>query len=285
MTEKTPTMLIVDDEPNVIKSLRRLLVDTDYEIFTAESGEAGLDILKENEIQLIVSDYRMPGMNGVEFLRQAKELSPSTIRIILSGFADVSAVVEAINNGHVYKFIGKPWNDQDLLTTILRAFEQYELQQENKKLNEKLLERNAQLEEAAKSLEEKIDQRTQDLRIKNLALKTAHNILQWLPVGVLGIDIEENIVYANQLSASLAGLDKIGFGLSARTCFDKDILETMMSTIHSGETVHLSWDTTQPVTIICTPIPEKTGIICVLQKATQGIVQEPSPASIESGGN
>ncbi|MEA2031457.1 MAG: response regulator [candidate division Zixibacteria bacterium] len=280
MTESTYTILIVDDEPNVIKSLRRLLIDTDYEILTAESGEAGLEILENNEVQLIISDYRMPGMSGIEFLAQARKIQKTAIRMILSGFADVSTVVEAINDGHVYKFIGKPWNDQDLLTTILRAFEQYELQRENKYLNEELLKRNILLQKTAQSLEEKVIERTRDLEIRNIALKTAHNILEWLPVGVIGIDNEETIVYANKLSAGLAGLDRVDLGVSAKLCFDKGILEDMMGTIHSGMTIHLNWDITQPVKITCSPIPEKRGVICVLQKATQEADLETNSASI-----
>ena len=115
-------ILLVDDEPNVLKSLKRLFVETDYEIFTAESGEQGLEVCAKEKIALIISDYRMPRMNGVQFLTKVKEQFPRTIRIILSGYADVTAIVESINDGQVYKFLSKPWNDHDLLTTVQRSF-------------------------------------------------------------------------------------------------------------------------------------------------------------------
>jgi len=101
-------ILLVDDERNVIRALERLFIDDDYEIFTAASGDEGLAILAEEEVQLILADYRMEGMDGVEFLRRVYERWPDTIRIVLSGYADTGAVVGAINEGRVYKFIAKP---------------------------------------------------------------------------------------------------------------------------------------------------------------------------------
>ena len=122
-------ILCVDDERNVLKSLRRLFMDEDnYEIFVAESGAEGLEVLEEEgDIRMIISDYRMPEMTGVEFLRQANEKWPETVRIVLSGYADTSAVVEAINEGQIYKFIPKPWNDEELLSSISAALQHQEM--------------------------------------------------------------------------------------------------------------------------------------------------------------
>ena len=139
-------ILCVDDEKNVLKSLRRLFMDHDYEILTARSGKEGLEILEEQrDIQLIISDYRMPEMDGVEFLRRAYEYSPETIRIVLSGYADTASVVAAINEGQIYKFIPKPWNDDELKLTIEKALEVFFLKRKNEHLAEKLIAINMEL--------------------------------------------------------------------------------------------------------------------------------------------
>ncbi|MEA2102015.1 MAG: response regulator, partial [Thermodesulfobacteriota bacterium] len=121
------SILCVDDEENVLKSLKRIFMDEeDYTIFTAICGQDGLDILEETpDIQIIVADYRMPGMNGVEFLQKVYEKWPDTIRIVLSGYADTASIVDAINKGHIYKFIPKPWNDDELMVTISNAIDRY----------------------------------------------------------------------------------------------------------------------------------------------------------------
>ncbi len=138
MEEKKRSILLVDDEANILGSLRRLLRREKYELLTATSAEEGLKILEQKEVNLIISDQRMPGMQGVEFLKKAMELYPDTIRIILSGYTDVDTVTAAINEGRVYQFILKPWNDEELKITIKGALEQYKLQVENKRLIEKM---------------------------------------------------------------------------------------------------------------------------------------------------
>ena len=85
-------VLLVDDEPSILKSLKRLFIDTDYKFFTATSGEQGLELCEKEEFALIITDYRMPQMTGVEFLAKVKEKYPDTIRIVLSGYADVEAI-------------------------------------------------------------------------------------------------------------------------------------------------------------------------------------------------
>jgi len=123
-------ILCVDDEENVLRSLKRLFLDCDYEIITATSGSEGLEILNNTDtVQIVISDYRMPQMNGVDFLQKVYRNWPDTIRIVLSGFADMSAIVDAINDGHTYEFIQKPWDDDKLKATISKALDHYYMQQ------------------------------------------------------------------------------------------------------------------------------------------------------------
>ncbi|MEE8479725.1 MAG: response regulator [Desulfobacterales bacterium] len=136
------TILFVDDEKNILNSLKRLLRKEDYRILNALSGEEGLKILAENEVHLVITDLRMPKMNGIEFLTRLKVDYPDLIRIILTGYTDVDTLIESINKGHVYKFFLKPWNDDDLKIEIRKALERYDLIAANKRLCEKAIKQN-----------------------------------------------------------------------------------------------------------------------------------------------
>jgi len=258
---KYNTLLIVDDETNVLKSLRRLLLDTDYTVLTAESGEEGLKIFEDNEIHVVISDYRMPGMNGVEFLNKVRENSPDTIRLILSGYADVVAIVEAINEGQIYKFITKPWHDQELLTTITNTFDHYALHKENVRLYTELQIRNQELQKLANSLEDKVQQRTYDLEIKNRALITARNILNYLPVGVLGIDSEYTIVYMNESLCEFFKDANIGLGLDVRGKIDCNLFSIIEQTLKTQNIISNKLECDKNVNTIWSPLPHQGGVI------------------------
>jgi diguanylate cyclase (GGDEF)-like protein/PAS domain S-box-containing protein len=118
-------ILIVDDEANILSAIKRSLRSEGYEIFTTTSAREGLEILACQEIQVILSDQRMPEMNGTEFLSRARDLYPRTIRIILSGYTDLESISGAINRGAIYKFLTKPWDDDDLRSNVREAFRQY----------------------------------------------------------------------------------------------------------------------------------------------------------------
>jgi len=121
----TYKILVVDDEPANLRLMERLF-RRDYQVLTALSGKEALDTLKHHDIALIISDQRMPGMTGIEFLKSAAELRRQTVRIILTGYTDVNALVEAINSGVVYKYVTKPWLNEDLQQTVKRGIENYE---------------------------------------------------------------------------------------------------------------------------------------------------------------
>lgn len=119
-------LLLVDDEPNVLSSLKRILRREGYQITIAGSGEEALQSLAEHPVGVIVSDQRMPEMSGIEFMSRVKVMYPGTVRIILSGYTDVGTITEAVNKGEVYKFLTKPWDDDELRDTIKEAFQRYE---------------------------------------------------------------------------------------------------------------------------------------------------------------
>jgi type II secretory ATPase GspE/PulE/Tfp pilus assembly ATPase PilB-like protein/FixJ family two-component response regulator len=129
-------LLIVDDEVGVLQALTRVFHQENYEIVTAPSGAEGLQRMAEASTQLVIADYMMPGMTGAQFLRAVRDRSPETIRIMLTGHADTDAVMGAINDGAVYKFILKPWDDNDLRITVALALEQFDLVQRNHALKQ-----------------------------------------------------------------------------------------------------------------------------------------------------
>ena len=142
-----PKILIVDDEENILSSLKRLFRRENYQIFTAKSGEEGLEILDEQEVDLIISDLKMPSMNGVEFLTKAKKKNPNPLRIMLTGHADLKSVIDAIDQGEVYRFLLKPWNNDELKMTIKQALDFYYVQKENKILARTIKRQNEILKE------------------------------------------------------------------------------------------------------------------------------------------
>jgi response regulator RpfG family c-di-GMP phosphodiesterase len=139
------TILYVDDEINNLTSFkanyRRL-----YNIHTAISADEGYEILKTESVQVIITDQRMPKCTGIEFLERIIPEFPSPIRILLTGYADIGVVIDAINKGQVFRYLSKPWNDYELQNAIENAFEVYRLRQENKRLTDELIAANKQLE-------------------------------------------------------------------------------------------------------------------------------------------
>ena len=164
-------VLFVDDEENVLRSLKRLFMAEDYEVYTALSGADGLDLLKDTEIPVIVSDQRMPVMTGAEFLAKSRELSPHSVRIILTGYADVEAAISAINKGGAYRYVSKPWNDDDLIMVVKDAFDKYRLIRENKYLSELTIQQNEELKKWSTELEFYVQQHTIELTNQNKELK------------------------------------------------------------------------------------------------------------------
>lgn len=185
------TILLVDDEANILSSLTRLLRPQGYRILRAGSGKEGLEILAQNEVGVIVSDQRMPEMTGVEFLHQVRDLYPDTVRIVLSGYTELTSITDAINRGAIYKFLTKPWEDDLLRANIEEAFERYEMKRENDRLS--------------RELEKRVEEKTLELTRSIKVLQVSQEILEALPVAVVGIDSDGVIAVANSMAHALLG--------------------------------------------------------------------------------
>lgn len=168
------TILCVDDEPHILSSLRRLLKPCGYQFLGANSAEEAIARLAEEKVDLIISDMRMPGMQGAEFLGIAREKWPSITRVMLTGYSDVSSTIEAINKGEIYRYIAKPWNDIEVLGVISQAFERHRMEKENLRLQAALLSRNEELKGLNESLEERVLARTKEVERMAQQIRKSH---------------------------------------------------------------------------------------------------------------
>ncbi|MGI8950021.1 MAG: response regulator [Chitinophagaceae bacterium] len=138
-------VLYIDDEPHNLNSFKASF-RRDFHVFIAESAEEGKEILERENIHVILSDQRMPKMTGIEFFESILETYPDPMRILITGYTDINAVIDAINRGKVYHYLTKPWNDSDIKISIEKAFEVYRLRKENIELTDKLIDVNKKLE-------------------------------------------------------------------------------------------------------------------------------------------
>jgi len=168
------SVLFVDDEPNILKSLQRLLRPEEMNVLCASTGMEALEILDKTPVQVFVTDQRMPEMSGVDLLSAVRERHPEIIRMMLTGFTEIKIAVEAINQGEIYRLITKPWNDDELRATIRQAFEQADLKNEIKRLNRVTREQNFKLQDMNRNLEDKVRERTKQLANKHHELRTAY---------------------------------------------------------------------------------------------------------------
>ncbi|MDQ1921039.1 HD domain-containing phosphohydrolase [Massilia pseudoviolaceinigra] len=158
------TVLCVDDEPNILSALRRLFRPEGYRVLVAESGAAGLAILEQEKVDLVISDMRMPEMDGAKFLEHVRQRWPDTVRLLLTGYSDVSSILAAINRGEIYRYITKPWDDNDILLVVRHGLERHALEQEKARLEALTLRQNDELKTLNQSLEAKVEIRTEELR-------------------------------------------------------------------------------------------------------------------------
>lgn len=177
-TKISHSILFVDDESNILSSLNRLFRPEGYNIFVATGGSEGLKILENRMIDVVVSDMRMPEMDGAQFLEQVSRKWPHTIRILLTGYADMNVTIDAINNGNIYRYISKPWNDNDIILTITNALEYKLLQDDRNRLLELTNQQNAQLRLLNKHLDGNVKARTEELRQAMAHLEVTHESLK-----------------------------------------------------------------------------------------------------------
>ncbi len=177
MNELKHTLMFVDDEKAVLNALKREFHKEDYNVLFANSGKEGLELVRKNVVSLVITDNRMPEMDGVEFLSRLKDISPATIRFMLTGSVDIQSAKEAINKGEVSRYITKPWDTDELKMVVKGGMQSYELLIENKKLLEVVQRQNAELLDLNKNLEERVQQRTLELKKTLEKLRVSNEML------------------------------------------------------------------------------------------------------------
>lgn len=210
MSDK-PAMLLLDDEKEILNALKRLFrKEYDVDLFT--EGQAALDAIKEKEYAIILSDMRMPQLDGAAFLAQAKDIAPDSSRILLTGYADMESTIRAINEGEIFSYVSKPWDNEELKVLVKNALARFKLIRKNEELSGKLVAANTKLTEANAKLEERIAARTaalnkQTARLKQSTLKQRKFFRQLLDM--IGLIIEDRAGHENGHSKRVAAHSKV----------------------------------------------------------------------------
>lgn len=218
------TLLLVDDETNILAALKRMMRRDNYQILTAGGGQEALDVLGQHEVGVIVSDQRMPGMTGTEFLHIAKDLYPDTMRIVLSGFTELQSVTDAVNEGAIYKFLIKPWDDEQLRGHVAEAFRHKEIADENRRLKLHVRIANQQLEEVLR-------QKQLEIQRDEMSLGIVREAMRHVPMPVIGLDDDEVVAFVNIAAESLFGNGGSMLGCDARQAMP----ELMSATRDAGD--------------------------------------------------
>lgn len=179
-SEPEYSVLFVDDEESILKALFRLFRKSGFHVLTAVGGFEALSLLekKEHTIALIVSDQKMPGMNGAAFLEKARTICPDAIRFLLTGYSEMDAIVAAVNKGEIHRYLTKPWNDDDLVLQVKWGIEQYALIRENRDLLALTRKQNKQLYDFARNMEKKVEERAREISEKNKSLEYLNKELE-----------------------------------------------------------------------------------------------------------
>jgi response regulator RpfG family c-di-GMP phosphodiesterase len=172
------TVLFVDDEANILSALRRVFRSEDVQVLTAEGGPEALELLERQPVDVVVSDMRMPGMDGARFLEQVRLRWQDTVRLLLTGFADVDATIAAVNKGEIHRYVAKPWDDREIRLVVREAVERRALERERARLEALTRKQNDELRDLNASLEAKVEARTAELRHALDALSDANDRLR-----------------------------------------------------------------------------------------------------------
>ena len=199
------TLLLVDDEAEIVTALERLLRRDGYRVLTACGARDGLELLAKNNVGVIISDQCMPEMTGVEFFKRVKELHPETVRIVLSDHTELQTVTDAINEGAVYKFLVKPWDDELLRANVRGAFRHQELAWENEHLSGELKAANAQLSGVNHKLQQLLSEKSQQAQQDEISLKIAQESMHHIPLAVVGVDGDGMVALANARAEAMFG--------------------------------------------------------------------------------
>ncbi|WP_075259513.1 HD domain-containing phosphohydrolase [Herbaspirillum camelliae] len=223
-----PCVLLVDDEQSILSALKRTFRPQGYRLIMATSAEAALELMAASEVDLVISDMRMPGMNGAQFLAKVRQQWPSTMRILLTGYSEIGSTISAINDGGINHYLSKPWDDRELLLIVAHALEEQQLRKQKMALERKVREQNLQLADFNRQLERQVQSRTEELRQTVMFLESAQEEEQKSFLSMLRV--------FSDISELRAGLATGQSGRVARWC-EQLALRMGMTTHHARDTM------------------------------------------------
>lgn len=194
------TVLFVDDESNILASLKRLVRKKDFNSLFANSGAEALEMMQQKQVDMVVSDMKMPQMTGAQLLAQVVNLYPDTYRIILSGYADLGSTIDAVNEGKIHRFMQKPWQNDMLLEAIDEGLEMVKLKQQNEHLKVEIARQNKKLKVLNESLEEKVALRTKQIHVALKKLQGQNRAMEKVLYNVVSINPGLNGEFAKKVS-------------------------------------------------------------------------------------
>ena len=207
-------LLILDDEIEILHSLKRLLRNEDYNLYHVSKGSEALKIIQKEVIGVVISDFKMTEMDGIRFLNIVKEKYPDIVRIILSGYIDLEIILDAINSGEIYRFVTKPWDNENLKEVINDAFIHYETGLKNKEYMRKIVESNCRSADWKGGRDEE--------------LVLYDNIIDSLPYGIIAVSRDNEIIKINQRTFSISGKDNLDIPCSLSSVLDEDDTRTVL---------------------------------------------------------
>ena len=249
--DKNIEVLFLDDEENILNSLKRLFRNAPYAIWTTSNPHEALKILKDQDIKVVLSDYRMPEMTGVDFLEKAKAIKPEAVRVLFTGYADFSAAERAINIGEVYRFISKPWDGEELKATVGFALERYNLLAENQRLFKEMAQKNVELERLNRRLKNMYESQKEftstvshELRTPLASMKSTLELVLSETAGPLNADqkkflnkTKNNVDRLNRLINDILDLTKMESGkMDFQICFHS-IARVIQETVEAHEQI------------------------------------------------
>ncbi|MFT5713032.1 MAG: response regulator RpfG family c-di-GMP phosphodiesterase [Glaciecola sp.] len=211
-------VLLIDDEVNILRTMKRIFHGKPFKLILADSAQKAFEFMQTTTVHVVVSDMKMPGMSGAEFLAKVAEDFPQTYRIVLSGFADLESTLEVINNGKIHRFLQKPWDNQELINAVEHGIMQYRLTSENTRLLKLTAQQNKQLSAANESLEAKVEQRTKQLRSALVVSERSTSAVKKVVYNLVSINPNISGAFAQSVS-------KIAVDVAQKMSLDKKEIE------------------------------------------------------------
>ncbi|MBT3136533.1 response regulator [Alteromonas sp. ALT199] len=214
MTEPTEqvttfTVLFVDDEPNILRAIKRALFTMDITLLLADSGTKALELMSNNEVHVVISDMKMPQMSGAEFLEQVAVKYPETFRVVLTGYADIESTIKAVNQGKIHRYLQKPWDNQELVSVVEEGLERVKLKAENTRLQKLTRLQNRKLRDVNASLEHVVQKRTRQIKAALNKIEKHNIAMEQVLFNVISINPDINGKFAIEVSELASKLARI----------------------------------------------------------------------------